>query len=702
MADRVIQRHDTIANWQSVNPVLAEGEMGIEIDGAKGYKIGDGKTAWNSLPYPANPAAVVQETGTSETSVISQKVVTEKLTELESEMVRFRLVGDDDNVVIQKIQGLISGNTYRLSFKETSWDITGVTVSSSGMFYLASVFDGNDTYIANALISTGKVNANYEFTIPENCDFIKLQIRATKGVSVWYAIEDITDAKKLYRIVTENNNVSSVKPVNIDTANKVLDFGTDPVLCIGSKSYALKNIHSDVQKYRSIPYYASASSANVIVFNLDTKELYPKQWDYQRGDNEVLIGAISSVYNTHEFLSASFPFAYTIDGKGLEEIDTAINQLNDDVDYLQSLLEDTSVIINATSSSHSSLNDLLNASVRKNDKFTIQYSGLTAEISDSAVFHLTINYADGTSTQQYNLIFNKKYTYIANSDIVSFGVYYDQNSVISDGKIRGTVRVINSVQQNLKNTIRQKFYVKGVNHRGWHEAPENTLIAYKESRKHGFHYVECDVAFTKDNVPVLLHDDTIDRTSNGTGAIAELTYDELLMFDFGGWKGEQYRKTTIPTLESFLILCRNLMLHPYLEIKAYNINQSNVENVVRIVKSCGMRGKVSYISFSLEVLEYIKNIDSDARLGLLSNTLTELDIDNAQSLKTDSNEVFLNVFGVKENTQNVNLCINADIPLEIWTIDTEDGIIMANPYISGFISDNLNAGEVLYYSSSLL
>lgn len=82
MADRVIQRNDTAARWQSINPVLATGEIGIEIDGAKGYKIGDGKTRWNDLPYPANPTNVVQEVGNNENAVMSQKVVTEKLSEL--------------------------------------------------------------------------------------------------------------------------------------------------------------------------------------------------------------------------------------------------------------------------------------------------------------------------------------------------------------------------------------------------------------------------------------------------------------------------------------------------------------------------------------------------------------------------------------------------------------------------------------------
>lgn len=86
MADRVIQRNDTAANWQSVNPVLATGEIGIVIDGAKGYKIGDGVTRWNDLPYPANPTNVVQELGDNEYVVISQKGVTNKLSELDSEV----------------------------------------------------------------------------------------------------------------------------------------------------------------------------------------------------------------------------------------------------------------------------------------------------------------------------------------------------------------------------------------------------------------------------------------------------------------------------------------------------------------------------------------------------------------------------------------------------------------------------------------
>lgn len=79
------QRRDTKANWASVNPVLLDGELGIVSDDPNLYKVGDGATAWNDLPFRGFDGTLAQELGTSPNAVISQKVVSEKLTELESE-----------------------------------------------------------------------------------------------------------------------------------------------------------------------------------------------------------------------------------------------------------------------------------------------------------------------------------------------------------------------------------------------------------------------------------------------------------------------------------------------------------------------------------------------------------------------------------------------------------------------------------------
>lgn len=83
MSDRIILRRDTAANWAAVNPILAEGELGIVTD-TKGYKIGDGVTRWNDLEYPANPTQVVNELGDSETTAISQKAVKEEINDIQT------------------------------------------------------------------------------------------------------------------------------------------------------------------------------------------------------------------------------------------------------------------------------------------------------------------------------------------------------------------------------------------------------------------------------------------------------------------------------------------------------------------------------------------------------------------------------------------------------------------------------------------
>lgn len=87
MAKKIIkaqmkQRRDTFANWAAENPVLLDGELGIVSDDPNLYKVGDGRTEWNNLPFRGFDGTLAQELGTSPNAVISQKVVSEKLAEL--------------------------------------------------------------------------------------------------------------------------------------------------------------------------------------------------------------------------------------------------------------------------------------------------------------------------------------------------------------------------------------------------------------------------------------------------------------------------------------------------------------------------------------------------------------------------------------------------------------------------------------------
>lgn len=236
------------------------------------------------------------------------------------------------------------------------------------------------------------------------------------------------------------------------------------------------------------------------------------------------------------------------------------------------------------------------------------------------------------------------------------------------------------------------------NHRGYSTvAPENTLPAYKLSKKMGFTYVETDVSFTSDGVPMLLHDATIDRTSNGSGTLSEMTYDQVRQYDFGSWKSSAYAGTVIPTLEEFLALCKSIILHPYIELKDNGgYTEAQIQQVVDMVNAYGLRGKVSYISFSSTYLGYVKNYDAEATLGFIKSSPAASDITTCQNLSTESNLVFYAPKYTNLTDAFVETLASAKIPCRVWTVNTANAILTLNPYVTGITSDSLIAGKILY------
>ena len=242
-------------------------------------------------------------------------------------------------------------------------------------------------------------------------------------------------------------------------------------------------------------------------------------------------------------------------------------------------------------------------------------------------------------------------------------------------------------------------FVKTIAHRGYSvDAPENTLPSYILAKKMGYYYVECDVAFTSDGVAVLLHDSTIDRTSNGTGNISNMTYEQVLQYDFGSWKSEEYTGTKIPTFREFITLCKELGLYAYIELKSDgNYTQENVNSVIYEVDRAGMRGNVSYASFPVEYLQWVKEADPYARIGVGASDITSGIIDRATSLKNGNNEIFISAYYLGLTDAKVKLCMEADIPLEVWTVDDPNWVTkQMNPYITGAATNELNIEKLLY------
>mgnify|MGYP003293956690 CR=1 FL=1 len=242
-----------------------------------------------------------------------------------------------------------------------------------------------------------------------------------------------------------------------------------------------------------------------------------------------------------------------------------------------------------------------------------------------------------------------------------------------------------------------EYYVHSVAHRGYSfEAPENTLPAFILAKKKGFNIAETDVAFTADGVAVLLHDATVDRTSDGTGNINSLTFEQVRAMDFGSWKSVDYIGTQIPTFEEFISLCKKISLHPYIEIKdSATYTEAQIQSLVDTVRNYGLADKVTWVSYNTTYLQYVHAYELTARILVNATTVTANTIQLANNLK-GTNEICIATSTPSDS--EIELCKKAKIPFEVGTWDTEEEILDMHPYITGVTSNKLHAGEVLYNS----
>jgi glycerophosphoryl diester phosphodiesterase len=157
-------------------------------------------------------------------------------------------------------------------------------------------------------------------------------------------------------------------------------------------------------------------------------------------------------------------------------------------------------------------------------------------------------------------------------------------------------------------------------HRGGSlEAPENTLAAFRHAIEVGAKFVELDVQMSKDGVLVVIHDDTLDRTTNGTGPVGEHTYDELGKLDAGSHFAPDYSKETIPTLRAVLELCAHAGVGVVIEIKSPHLYPGMVEKVSILLDDMKAHGAHNYwcISFDHDAIRHLRTLDPAMPLGYL-------------------------------------------------------------------------------------
>jgi len=142
-------------------------------------------------------------------------------------------------------------------------------------------------------------------------------------------------------------------------------------------------------------------------------------------------------------------------------------------------------------------------------------------------------------------------------------------------------------------------------------APENTLAAFRAAAAAGADGIELDVHLSRDGVPVVIHDETVDRTTNGRGHVASMTAEQLRRLDAGSWFAQSFAGETVPTLEEvFAWTGERLRLN--VEIKAVPAGLA----VIELLRAYP-RVRVLLSSFDHSLLERLRLQNPDLPLGFL-------------------------------------------------------------------------------------
>jgi glycerophosphoryl diester phosphodiesterase len=147
-------------------------------------------------------------------------------------------------------------------------------------------------------------------------------------------------------------------------------------------------------------------------------------------------------------------------------------------------------------------------------------------------------------------------------------------------------------------------------------APENTLAAFRRAVALGANFIETDLQLSRDARFVAIHDDSVDRTTNGKGRVHDLTLPELRRLDAGSWFGSEFASEQVPTLEEILDFSKKHDVVFYLELKP-GATWGGEHALVGALRESGEIPRTVVISFNAPILEKLRQIEPTLMTGLL-------------------------------------------------------------------------------------
>lgn len=205
-------------------------------------------------------------------------------------------------------------------------------------------------------------------------------------------------------------------------------------------------------------------------------------------------------------------------------------------------------------------------------------------------------------------------------------------------------------------------------HRGYSgKYPENTMLAFKKAAETGCDGIELDVQLTSDGQVVIIHDEKIDRTTDGTGSVKDYTLEELKKFNAAAsWNGK-YGFEPIPTLEEYFQWVKDTDLVTNIEIKSGVYYYEELEEkTLALVRKYGLEKKIIFSSFLHSSITLLRKLAPEIPCGAL------VEYENLGNPGYYCEKFDFQYYhpGMKALTEEmVQSCKEHNIPLNVWTIN---------------------------------
>ncbi len=232
-----------------------------------------------------------------------------------------------------------------------------------------------------------------------------------------------------------------------------------------------------------------------------------------------------------------------------------------------------------------------------------------------------------------------------------------------------------------------------ISHRGGTVCPENTGSAFEWALENGYRLFEADVKVTSDMIPVILHDDTLERTSNGEGEVSEKTYEELLELDFGEWFSEDFKGEKILSLEEFLKFCKENRCFGELDLVNKNIGTDALLPVYEAVKKTGTED-ITIFTANVEQAEKLCEMSEGDIIICVSGMVDSEHIQDALK-RVRTKTLIMSVPEENYKKKLCSLCHRGNCYIKVWTVnDIEKMNRLLEDGVDLVITDSITEGDI--------